>query len=242
MDVTRTALVTGGTRGIGAAICEALVARGMRVIANYRSGEEAADRFTAATDIPAISWDVADPAACSAAIAEVNAHFGPIDVLVNNAGITRDASLVKMSHEMWDAVIDTNLSGAFNCIKEVYPGMRERGWGRIVNISSINGQNGQFGQVNYAAAKAGLVGMTKSLAREGASRGVTANVVAPGYTETDMVAAVPDAIREQILAGVPTGRFSRPDEIARVVAFLCDEESGQITGSTITVNGGHYMV
>ena len=213
----------------------------MKVAATFNTDEPSATRFQEETGIATFGWNVADAAECERGIRKVADEVGEIDVLVNNAGITRDASVAKMDREMWDAVIDTNLGGVFNCVKAIFPGMRERGWGRVVSIGSINGQAGQFGQINYAAAKAGLIGLTKSLAREGASRGVTANLVAPGYTETEMVEAVPEKIREQILASVPTGRFSRPDEIARVVSFLCAEESAQITGSTITVNGGHYM-
>ena len=239
--MTRTALVTGGSRGIGAAICQELQRQGVRVAANHRGDMVSAERFHAATGIPVFQWDVADPDACVDGVAAVRQALGPIDILVNNAGITRNASIAKMSWDMWNEVIRTNLGGCFNMCKSVFPDMRERAWGRIVNIGSINGQAGQFGQVNYCAAKAGVQGLTKALAQEGARFGVTVNVVAPGYTDTEMVAAVPAEILEQIVARIPTKRLGRPEEIASAVAWLCREDSGQITGSTLSINGGQYM-
>ncbi len=235
------ALVTGGTRGIGAAIARELKDAGLRVIANFATDGETAERFTADTGIEAIAWDVADGEACERKTKTIIDKHGPIQVLVNNAGVTRDASIKKMNPAMWKKVIEVNLGGCFNMARSVLPSMRETGWGRIVNIGSINGQQGQFGQANYSAAKAGLSGLTKALAREVARDGVTVNLIAPGYTETDMVAAVPQEILEDIKAMIPTGRFSAPDEIAWAVRFLTDHRSGQMTGSTLTVNGGHYM-
>ena len=237
----RVALVTGGTRGIGAAIARALKDKGHKVAVTYHGNDERARAFTQATGIPAYKWDVADFEACEKGVARVEADLGPIDILVNNAGITRDATLVKMTREMWEEVIATNLGSCFNMAKAVFPGMRERRFGRIVNISSINGQAGQYGQVNYAAAKAGMIGFTKALALEGARYNVTVNAVAPGYIDTDMVAAVPQNILEKIIARIPVGRLGKPEEIARAVVFLADEEAGFITGATITVNGGQYM-
>ena len=237
----RVALVTGGTRGIGAAIARALKDKGHKVAVTYHGNDERARAFTQATGIPAYKWDVADFDACEKGVAQVEADLGPIDILVNNAGITRDATLVKMTREMWEEVIATNLGSCFNMAKAVFPGMRERRFGRIVNISSINGQAGQYGQVNYAAAKAGMIGFTKALALEGARYNVTVNAVAPGYIDTDMVAAVPQNILEKIIARIPVGRLGKPEEIARAVVFLADEEAGFITGATITVNGGQYM-
>jgi acetoacetyl-CoA reductase len=237
----RIAIVTGGTRGIGAAISQKLQAMGMTVVANYAGNDEKAQAFEAATGIHAVKWDVGDHAACLAGCAQVEAEIGPIDVLVNNAGITRDATLLKMTYDMWDEVMRINLGGCFNMAKAVFPGMRERGWGRIVNIGSINGQGGQYGQVNYAAAKSGIHGFTKALAQEGAKFGVTVNALAPGYIDTDMVAAVPEDVLAKIVAKVPVGRLGQADEIARGVAFLCGEDAGFVTGSTLSINGGQHM-
>ncbi len=237
----RVALVTGGTRGIGAAIARALRDEGNKVAVTYHGNDERARAFTEETGIPAYKWDVADFDACEKGVAQVEADLGPIDILVNNAGITRDATLVKMTREMWEEVLATNLSSCFNMAKTVFPGMRERRFGRIVNISSINGQAGQYGQVNYAAAKAGMIGFTKALALEGARYNVTVNAIAPGYIDTDMVAAVPQNILEKIIARIPVGRLGKPEEIARAVVFLADEEAGFITGATISVNGGQYL-
>jgi acetoacetyl-CoA reductase len=237
----RVALVTGGTAGIGAATAEALLAGGMRVAVNYGSDTDAAQAFSARTGVPAFAWNVADAQACQDGVARVEAELGPIDVLVNNAGITRDAMLHKMSHAQWREVLDVNLGGCFNMCRAVIEGMRERRFGRIVNLGSVNGLSGQAGQTNYAATKAGLIGFTKSLALEGASRNITVNLVAPGYTDTAMVGAVPAEAMERILKAVPIGRLATPAEIARAVAFLAAEESGFITGTTLSVNGGKYM-
>ncbi len=239
--MARVAIVTGGTRGIGEAISVALRDMGMVVAANYVGSEERARAFTERTGIPAYRWNVADFDACQAAVAEIAERHGPVQVLVNNAGITRDATLLKMSFEMWKEVIDVNLGGCFNMSKAVFPGMKEGRWGRIVNIGSINGQAGQYGQVNYAAAKSGIHGFTKALAQEGARFGVTVNAVAPGYIDTDMVAAVPADVLEKIVARIPAGRLGRAEEIARGVAFLCAEDAGFITGSTLSINGGQHM-
>ena len=239
--MTRIAIVTGGTRGIGAAICHELKAAGMTVVANYGGDDVKAAAFTAATGIPAYKWDVGDYDACQAGCAKVAADVGPIDVLVNNAGITRDGTLLKMTYQMWDDVMRTNLGGCFNMAKATFPNMRANGWGRIVNIGSINGQGGQYGQVNYAAAKSGIHGFTKALAQEGARAGVTVNALAPGYTDTDMVAAVPDEVLSKIVAKIPVGRLGLASEIARGVAYLCSEDAGFITGSTLSINGGQHM-
>ncbi|MCA3255510.1 MAG: acetoacetyl-CoA reductase [Alphaproteobacteria bacterium] len=239
--MARVAIVTGGSRGIGEAICVALRDAGMTVAANYAGNEERAREFTARTGIPAYKWDVADFDACQEGAAKVAADLGPVDVLVNNAGITRDTTLLKMTYQMWKEVMDTNLGGCFNMAKAVFPGMRERGWGRIVNIGSINGQAGQYGQVNYAAAKSGIHGFTKALAQEGAKFGVTVNAIAPGYIDTDMVAAVPADVLAKIVAKIPVGRLGGAHEIARGVAFLCSEDGGFITGSTMSINGGQHM-
>jgi len=238
----RVAVVTGGTRGIGAAISKALKAAGYSVAANYAGNDEAASKFTEETGIPTFKWSVADYDACAEGIKKVEAELGPVDVLINNAGITRDAPFHKMSPEQWREVIDTNLSGVFNMTHPVWPGMRERGFGRIVTISSINGQKGQFGQANYAASKAGDLGFTKTLAQEGASKGITANAICPGYIATDMVMAVPEKVREAIIGQIPVGRLGEPEEIARCVVFLVSDEAGFITGSTITANGGQYFI
>jgi acetoacetyl-CoA reductase len=239
--MARVAVVTGGTRGIGRAICEKLKSHGFTVAANYGGNDDKARAFTRETGIPAYKWDVGDHEAALAGCRQVAEEIGAIDVLVNNAGITRDGTLPKMSFEDWDEVIRINLGGCFNMAKACFPGMRERGWGRIVNIGSINGQAGQYGQVNYAAAKSGIHGFTKALAQEGARFGVTVNAVAPGYIDTDMVAAVPENVLEKIVARIPVGRLGHADEIARGVAFLASEEAGFITGSTLSINGGQHM-
>ena len=239
--MARVAVVTGGTRGIGEAISLALKAAGMKVAANYAGNAEKARAFTDRTGIPAYRFDVADYDAVQSSIAQIAEEVGPVDVLVNNAGITRDGTLLKMTYEMWKEVIDVNLGGCFNMAKAVFPGMRERKWGRIVNIGSINGQAGQYGQVNYAAAKSGIHGFTKALAQEGARFGITVNAIAPGYIDTDMVAAVPADVLEKIVAKIPVGRLGHAEEIARAVAFLCAEDAGFVTGSTLSVNGGQHM-
>jgi acetoacetyl-CoA reductase len=239
--MSRVAIVTGGTRGIGRAICEALKADGMTVVANYAGNEEKARAFTDATGIEAYRWDVGDHESCLDGCAKVEREVGPIDVLVNNAGITRDATLLRMSFEDWYDVMRINLGGCFNMAKGCFPGMKERGWGRIVNIGSINGQAGQYGQVNYAAAKSGIHGFTKALAQEGARFGVTVNAIAPGYIDTDMVSAVPENVLEKIVARIPVGRLGHAEEIARGVAFLCSENAGFVTGSTMSINGGQHM-
>ncbi|MFM6933132.1 MAG: acetoacetyl-CoA reductase [Novosphingobium sp.] len=237
----KVAIVTGGTRGIGQAISLALKEMGFTVVANYGGNESAAAQFTADTGIPSYKWDVGDHQACVDGCAKVEAEVGPIDVVVNNAGVTRDGVLHKMSFEDWNDVMRINLGGCFNMAKATFPGMRERGWGRIVNIGSINGQAGQYGQVNYAAAKSGIHGFTKALAQEGAKYGVTVNAIAPGYIDTDMVAAVPAPVLEKIVAKIPVGRLGQASEIARGVAFLCSENAGFVTGSTMSINGGQHM-
>jgi acetoacetyl-CoA reductase len=241
--MSRVALVTGGTRGIGAAISKALKVAGYRVAANYGGNDEAARKFSAETGIPTFKWDVASFAACADGVKKVAAEIGPVDVLVNNAGITRDAQLHRMKPEQWTAVIDTNLNSLFNMCRNVIEGMRERKFGRIINISSINGQKGQFGQCNYSAAKAGELGFTKALAQEGARVGITVNAIAPGYINTEMVQAVPKEVLEKsILPQIPVGRLGEPEEIARCVIFLASDEAGFITGATLTANGGQYLV
>lgn len=240
--MSRVALVTGGSRGIGAAISVALKAAGYKVAANYAGNDAAAAKFTAETGIPTYKWSVADYDACAAGVARVEAELGPIDVLVNNAGITRDAPFHKMTRQQWSEVIDTNLSGVFNMTHPVWPGMRERKFGRIITISSINGQKGQFAQVNYAASKAGDLGITKSLAQEGARFNITANAICPGYIATDMVMAVPEKVRESIIAQIPAGRLGEPEEIARCVVFLAADDAGFINGSTISANGAQFFV
>ena len=237
----RIAIVTGGTRGIGEAISIALRDMGMTVVANYAGNDQKAKEFTERTGIAAYKWDVGDHQAALDGCARVVAEVGPIDVVVNNAGITRDGVLQKMSFDDWNEVIRINLGGCFNMAKACFPGMRERGWGRIVNIGSINGQAGQYGQVNYAAAKSGIHGFTKALAQEGAKYGVTVNAIAPGYIDTDMVAAVPPTVLEKIVAKIPVGRLGHADEIARGVAFLVSEDGGFVTGSTMSINGGQHM-
>ncbi|MFN3516191.1 MAG: acetoacetyl-CoA reductase [Novosphingobium sp.] len=239
--MARVAIVTGGTRGIGEAICLRLQKQGHTVIANYAGNEEKAKAFTARTGIPAIRWDVGDHEGCIHNCNDIAAEFGPIDIVINNAGITRDGVLHKMSFDDWNEVMRINLGGCFNMAKATFPGMRERGWGRIVNIGSINGQAGQYGQVNYAAAKSGIHGFTKALAQEGAKYWVTVNAVAPGYIDTDMVAAVPAPVLEKIVAKIPVGRLGHAEEIARAVAFLTSENAGFITGSTMSINGGQHM-
>ncbi len=237
----RVALVTGGTRGIGAAIARALQDAGHRVAVNYAGNDEAAARFTKETGIKAYKWSVADYDACVEGVSQVEADLGPIDILVNNAGITRDAMFHKMTREQWQQVMQTNLDGLFNMTHPIWPGMRERGFGRVINISSINGQKGQMGQANYAAAKAGDIGFTKSLAQEGARKGITVNAICPGYIATEMVMAVPEKVREGIIAQIPVGRLGEPEDIARCVVFLASDDAGFITGATLTANGGQYM-
>jgi acetoacetyl-CoA reductase len=239
--MARVAIVTGGTRGIGRAVSVALKKAGYKVAAAYGGNEEAARKFTRETDIPSFKFDVADFKACEVAVKRIEQEVGPIDILINNAGITRDAVLHKMSPEHWNEVIATNLGSCFNMCRLVIDGMRERRFGRIVNIGSINGQAGQYGQVNYAAAKSGIHGFTKALAQEGASRGVTVNAIAPGYVDTDMVRAVPPNVLEKIVARIPVGRLGQADEIARGVLFLVSDEGGFITGSTLSINGGQHM-
>jgi len=235
-------LVTGGTRGIGAAISVALKDAGYTVAANFAGNEEAAAKFTSETGIKTFKWSVADYEACAEGVKSVEAELGPIDILINNAGITRDAPFHRMTPEQWKEVIDTNLSGVFNMTHPIWPGMRERKFGRIVTISSINGQKGQFAQANYSAAKAGDLGFTKALAQEGARANITVNAVCPGYIGTDMVMAVPEKVREGIIAQIPVGRLGEPEEIARCVAFLVSDDAGFVTGSTITANGGQFFV
>ena len=240
--MSRIALVTGGSRGIGAAISVALSNAGYQVAATYAGNDEAAAAFTEQTGIKTFKWNVADYDECAAGIAKVESELGPVDILVNNAGITRDAPFHKMTKEQWSQVIDTNLTGVFNMTHPIWPGMRERKFGRIITISSINGQKGQFAQVNYAASKAGDLGITKSLAQEGARFGITANAVCPGYIATDMVMAVPEKVRDGIVAQIPTGRLGEPEEIARCVVFLASDDAAFINGSTITANGGQHFV
>ena len=239
--MSRVALVTGGSRGIGAAISTALKAEGYTVAATYAGNDQKAEAFTDKTGIKTYKWDVSDYDACVAGIAAVEADLGPVDVLVNNAGITRDAPFHKMSRDQWDDVIRTNLDGVFNMTHPLWNGMRERKFGRVVNISSINGQKGQFAQANYSAAKAGDIGFTKALAQEGARAGITVNAICPGYIATEMVMAVPEKIRDSIVAQIPTGRLGEASEIARCVVFLASDDAGFITGSTLTANGGQYI-
>ncbi|TAN58371.1 MAG: acetoacetyl-CoA reductase [Magnetospirillum sp.] len=239
--MSRLAVVTGGTRGIGRAIATALKNKGYKVVANYLGNAEAAAAFTEETGIASIAWDVSDFKACDAAVRRIGAEFGPIEVLVNNAGITRDATMHRMTFEMWDDVIRTNLSSCFNMCRAVIEPMRDKGFGRIVNVGSINGQAGQYGQVNYAAAKSGIHGFTKALALEGAGRNITVNAIAPGYVDTDMVRSVPPIVLEKIVARIPVGRLGRAEDIARAVLFLVADDADFITGSTLSVNGGQHM-
>jgi len=241
--MARVAVVTGGTRGIGAAIAKALKEAGYKVAAIYAGNDEAANKFKAETGIPVYKWDVSSYEACAAGLKKIEADLGPVDVLVNNAGITRDGMFHKMDVEQWRSVIDTNLNSLFNMCRPVIEGMRERKFGRIICISSINGQKGQMGQANYSAAKAGELGFTKALAQENARVGITVNAICPGYIGTEMVQAMPQEVLEKrIIPQIPTGRLGTPDEIARCVVFLAAEQSGFITGSTLTANGGQYMV
>lgn len=240
--MSKVAIVTGGSRGIGAAISKALQAAGYTVAANYAGNDEAAKAFTDETGIKTYKWSVADYDACAEGIKQVEADLGPVAVLVNNAGITRDAMFHRMTPQQWKEVIDTNLTGVFNMTHTLWPGMRERKFGRVINISSINGQKGQAGQANYSAAKAGDLGFTKALAQEGARAGITVNAVCPGYIGTEMVMAVPEKVRESIIAQIPVGRLGEPEEIARCVVFLASDEASFITGSTISANGGQFFV
>ncbi|MBX6375648.1 MAG: acetoacetyl-CoA reductase [Acetobacteraceae bacterium] len=239
--MARVALVTGGQRGIGAAISEALKAAGRKVVATYAGNDAAAQAFTQRTGIPCYKFDVADFAQCEAAVKKIEAEVGPIEILVNNAGITRDATMKRLTRDMWDAVIETNLGSCYNMCKLVWDGMTARKFGRIVNISSINGQAGQYGQVNYAAAKSGIHGFTKALAQEGARFNVTVNTLAPGYVDTEMVRAVPEDVLQKIIARIPVGRLGRAEDIARGVVFLTADEADFITGSTLSINGGQHM-
>ena len=241
--MARVALVTGGTRGIGGAISRALKDAGYKVAASYAGNDEAAKKFHAEANIGVFKWDVGNYEACASGIKAVEAELGPIDILVNNAGITRDAMFHKMTAEQWGQVINTNLTSLFNMCRAVIEGMRERNFGRIINISSVNGQKGQMGQVNYSAAKAGDLGFTKALAQESARKGITVNAVCPGYIATEMVMAVPKEVLEKsILPQIPTARLGQPEEVARCVVFLASDDAGFITGSTLTANGGQYMI
>jgi acetoacetyl-CoA reductase len=240
--MARVAVVTGGTRGIGAAIARAFKANGMKVAATYVSNEEKAQLFRDETGITTLKWDASDPEACRKGVAEVEATLGPIDIIVNNAGITRDTTFHKMSDSQWDEVIRTNLGSCFSMARAVIEGMRDRGFGRIISISSVNGQRGQYGQVNYSAAKAGIIGFTKALALENANKNITINVVAPGYVDTEMVAAVPPDVLKKIIGQIPAGRLGTAEDIARAVLFLADDAQSFITGSTISINGGQYML
>ena len=239
--MARTALVTGGSRGIGAAVSKALKDAGCQVAATYAGNDERARAFTDETGIKTYKWDVADYDACKAGVAQVEGDLGPVEILVNNAGITRDAPFHKMTPDHWHAVIDTNLNGVFNMTHNVWGGMRERKFGRVVTISSINGQKGQFAQANYAATKAGDIGFTKALAQEGARAGITVNVVAPGYINTDMMSTIPEKVMEGIVGAIPVGRLGEAEEIARCVVFLSSDDAGFITGSTLSANGGQYL-
>lgn len=241
--MSRVALVTGGTRGIGAAISIALKNAGYRVAANYAGNDEKAKAFEAETGIRAFKWDVSIYEACAEGIAKVEAELGPVEILVNNAGITRDAMFHKMTPGQWNEVINTNLTGVFNMTHPVWSGMRDRNFGRVITISSINGQKGQMGQANYSAAKAGDLGITKALAQEGAAKGITVNAICPGYIGTEMVRAIPEKVlNERIIPQIPVGRLGEPEEIARIVVFLASDDAGFITGSTISANGGQFVV
>jgi acetoacetyl-CoA reductase len=240
--MARVALVTGGSRGIGAAVSKALKAQGCTVAASYAGNDDAANAFKAETGISVFKWDVSNYQACVDGIKSVEAALGSVDILVNNAGITKDAMFHKMTPEMWNAVINTNLNSLFNMTNPIWGGMRDRGFGRVICISSINGQKGQMGQANYSAAKAGEIGFVKALAQEGAAKGITVNAICPGYIGTDMVKAIPqDVLEKRVLPLIPVGRLGEPEEIARTVAFLAAEEAGFITGSTFSINGGQYM-
>jgi len=239
--MSRVAIVTGGTRGIGEAISVALKDAGNLVAATYAGNDEAAQRFTKKSGIAAYKFDVSDYEQCAEAVAKITADLGSVDILINNAGITRDGTLHRMSFDQWNSVIQTNLSSCFNMCHCVIEGMRERGFGRVVNIGSVNGQAGQYGQANYAAAKSGIHGFTKALALEGATKGITANAIAPGYIDTDMVRAVPEKVLEKIIATIPVGRLGHAEEIARAVLFLVADDAGFITGSTLSINGGQHM-
>lgn len=239
--MARVALVTGGTRGIGEAISKALKAAGRTVVASYAGNEAAASEFTKATGIPVMRFDAGDFAACEAAVKQIASDHGPIEILVNNAGITRDSTIAKMNRDMWDAVMDTNLGSCFNLCKLTFDGMRGAKFGRIVNIGSVNGQAGQYGQVNYAAAKSGIHGFTKALAQEGARFGITVNAIAPGYVDTEMVRAVPADVLQKIVARIPMGRLGHAEDIARGVVFLTADDADFITGSTVSINGGQHM-
>jgi len=240
--MTRVAIVTGGTRGIGAAIAKAFKKQGYKVAVTYSGNEEAAEKFRKENDIDALRWDASSYADCVEGVKKVEAQLGPVDILVNNAGITRDTTFHKMTEEQWDDVIRVNLKSCFSMTRAVIEGMRERNFGRVIQISSVNGQRGQYGQANYGAAKAGMIGFTKSLAFEGANKGITVNCVAPGYVDTDMVAAVPEDILKKIISTIPVGRLGYADDIARAVLFLAGDDSSFVTGATLTVNGGQYMV
>lgn len=239
--MSRVAIVTGGTRGIGAAISEMLHEKGYKVAANYGGNDARAKEFTDRTGIKAYKWDVSDFDACAAGVAQVKADLGTVDIVVNNAGITRDGTLHRMDQSSWQQVIDTNLGSCFNMCRATIEDMRANKFGRIVNIGSINGQAGQYGQVNYAAAKSGIHGFTKAMAQEGAAQGITVNAIAPGYIDTDMVAAVPDNVLAKIVAGIPVGRLGQASEIARGVCFLAADDAGFVTGSTLSINGGQHM-
>ncbi len=239
--MARIALVTGGTRGIGAAISQTLHAAGRHVVASYAGNDEAAAAFHAETGIATLKFDAGDFGACTDAVAKIHAEHGPIEILVNNAGITRDSVMSKMTRDMWDAVIDTNLGSCFNLCKLTFDGMKAAKFGRVVNVGSINGQAGQYGQVNYAAAKSGIHGFTKALAQEGARYGITVNAIAPGYVDTDMVRAVPADVLQKIIARIPMGRLGRADDIARGVAFLTADDADFVTGATLSINGGQHM-
>ena len=240
--MTRVALVTGGTRGIGKSIVERLKADGLKVAAGYSGNDEAAAECAKSLDIMVVKGNVGNFADCKQAVEQIEAQLGPIDVLVNNAGITRDGVFHKMTSEQWSEVIRVNMDSLFNMSRQVIEGMRDRGWGRIVNISSINGQKGQMGQTNYSAAKAGMIGFTKALALENARKGVTVNCIAPGYIDTEMVQAVPEKVLESIISQIPVGRLGKGEEIADMVAFLAGERAGYVTGATLALNGGQYMV
>jgi len=238
----KLALVTGGTRGIGAAISQKLKEAGYKVVAVYHGNDKAAEAFQKSTEIPIYKWDVSNFIACQEGVAHVTEDQGAIDILVNNAGITRDGVLHKMDYNQWEDVIQTNLTSCFNMCRQVIEPMRERGFGRIINISSINGQKGQFGQTNYSAAKAGIIGLTKALAQESATKGITVNAIAPGYIGTEMVQSIPQPILTQIINEIPIGRLGKPEEVARAVVFLASDDAGFITGATLTLNGGQYLI